>query len=202
MLMLSFVQLISRSGSAYLDEVQANQSYVTSTWLGSIQSFLAACNRTVAIPNAWLPKTQQVHDKILMDVFVSFHPGDAILEKLNLVRLYLGVLNFTDITNNTGTEIKPWSLTGIKQARSTLPWPNQERPSEICWVTWKRFLKRHFCVDTRKNQRLNKPLRLTTHLGQWLIAKPYTARNYYFVQSTKNIIKYRNGKFTEYTKAA
>eukprot|EP00957_Ditylum_brightwellii_P056759 4301418-Ditylum_brightwellii.AAC.1 len=107
MLTLSYVQLISEGGLAYLDEVQANQSYVAATWLGSTQSFLASCNGKVAILNAWISKTQCVHDKILMDVFVFSHPGDAILEKLNLVQLYLGVFTLTDITNNIGTEIKP-----------------------------------------------------------------------------------------------
>eukprot|EP00957_Ditylum_brightwellii_P065524 4970230-Ditylum_brightwellii.AAC.1 len=68
-----------------------------------------------------------------MDVFISFHSGDATLEQLNLVCLYLGVLTLADITNKNGTEIEPLALTGTKQARPTLPWPNQERPLEICW---------------------------------------------------------------------
>eukprot|EP00957_Ditylum_brightwellii_P187730 14294761-Ditylum_brightwellii.AAC.1 len=125
-----------------------------------------------------------------------------MLEKLILVRLYLEVLTLTDIMNNNGTEIEPWALTGTKQAGPSLPWLNQERPLKICWITWRCFLKQHFCVDTAKNHRLNKPLQILTYLGQWLTATPYTTRNYYFIPSTKSIIKYRNREFTEYTKAA
>eukprot|EP00957_Ditylum_brightwellii_P059165 4490161-Ditylum_brightwellii.AAC.1 len=69
-----------------------------------------------------------------MDVFVASHPGDATLEKLNMVRLYLGVLTLADITNDSGTHIEGWALTGAKHACPMIEWPNQEKPSDACWV--------------------------------------------------------------------
>eukprot|EP00957_Ditylum_brightwellii_P067231 5102107-Ditylum_brightwellii.AAC.1 len=83
MIALSFTQLISGSGFAYLNEVTANRSYVPPLWLGCIRSFLASCKGSMIIADAWAPEIQRRHDKILIDVFVDSHPGDATLNKLN-----------------------------------------------------------------------------------------------------------------------
>eukprot|EP00957_Ditylum_brightwellii_P008786 666312-Ditylum_brightwellii.AAC.1 len=76
-----------------------------------------------------------------MDVFVASHPGDATLDKLNRVQLYLGALTVANITNDSGTHITAWALTGAKQACPTIQWPNQGKPSDNCWVTYQQFLK-------------------------------------------------------------
>eukprot|EP00957_Ditylum_brightwellii_P121036 9231476-Ditylum_brightwellii.AAC.1 len=76
-----------------------------------------------------------------MDVFVTSHPGNATLDKLNRVQLYLGALTLADSTNDSGTHIAAWVLTGAKQTHQTIKWPNQEKSSDKCWVTWRRFLK-------------------------------------------------------------
>eukprot|EP00957_Ditylum_brightwellii_P121765 9285653-Ditylum_brightwellii.AAC.1 len=83
MIALSFTQLISGSGFAYLNEVVANRSYVPPSWLGCIGSFLASCKESMIIPDAWTLKIQRRHDAIMMDVFTASHPGNATLDKLN-----------------------------------------------------------------------------------------------------------------------
>eukprot|EP00957_Ditylum_brightwellii_P132646 10115318-Ditylum_brightwellii.AAC.1 len=85
---------------------------------------------SVVIPRVWLPKIQWINDMILIDVFCSSHPSDATLEKLNLVRLYLGVITLADLTNDAGTEIESWALTGERRVRPTIEWPNQEKPAD------------------------------------------------------------------------
>eukprot|EP00957_Ditylum_brightwellii_P148510 11307668-Ditylum_brightwellii.AAC.1 len=76
-----------------------------------------------------------------MDAFSSSHPSDATLGKLNSVQLNLGVITLADITNNAGTEIKPWALTGEMRACPTIEWPIQEKPADMCFIMWCRFLK-------------------------------------------------------------
>eukprot|EP00957_Ditylum_brightwellii_P172335 13119819-Ditylum_brightwellii.AAC.1 len=68
-----------------------------------------------------------------MDVFVASHPGNATLEKLTRVQLKLGALTLADITNDSGTHIEAWALTGAKCACSTIKWPNHKKPSDECW---------------------------------------------------------------------
>eukprot|EP00957_Ditylum_brightwellii_P026728 2021372-Ditylum_brightwellii.AAC.1 len=87
------------------------------------------------IPDAWTPKIQRRNNSILMNVFVASHLGNATLDKLNRVQLYLGALTLADITNDSGTHIAAWALTGAKRAHPTTEWPNQEKPSDKCWVT-------------------------------------------------------------------
>eukprot|EP00957_Ditylum_brightwellii_P169889 12930786-Ditylum_brightwellii.AAC.1 len=65
-----------------------------------------------------------------MDVFVALHPGDATLDKLNRVQLYLGALTLADITNDSSTHIAAWALTGAKCVCPMIEWPNQEKPSD------------------------------------------------------------------------
>eukprot|EP00957_Ditylum_brightwellii_P031783 2410272-Ditylum_brightwellii.AAC.1 len=137
-----------------------------------------------------------------MDVFCSSHPGDAKLEKLNLIWLYLGVITLAaDLTNNAGTEIKPWALTGERRVRPTIKWPNQEKPADSCFIMWRRFLKKHFCTNAKRTHQLNKPLRLSTPLGLWLTDTPCSTRAFYYCPSSHTIIDYGNGSFSEYTRA-
>eukprot|EP00957_Ditylum_brightwellii_P095743 7294888-Ditylum_brightwellii.AAC.1 len=137
MIALSFAQVVSGSRFAYLKEVMANRTYVPATWLDSICSFLSVCKGSVVIPKAWLPKKQRINDTLLMDAFCSSHPGDTTLKKLNLVRLYHGVITLADITNDAGTVIKPWALTGEMRAQPTIEWPNQEKPADTCFIRWR-----------------------------------------------------------------
>eukprot|EP00957_Ditylum_brightwellii_P211328 15366049-Ditylum_brightwellii.AAC.1 len=130
-----------------------------------------------------------------------FHPGDATLEKLNLVRLYLGVVTLADLTNDAGTEIKPWVLTGERRVCPTIEWPNQEKPADSCFITWHQFLKKHFCTNAKRTHCLNKPLCLSTPLGSWLTDTPYSTRSFYYCPSSHSIIHYVNGSFSEYTRA-
>eukprot|EP00957_Ditylum_brightwellii_P065948 5001105-Ditylum_brightwellii.AAC.1 len=88
------------------------------------------------IPDAWTLKIQRRNNAILMDEFVASYPGNATLDKLNRVQLYLGALTLAGTTNDSGTHIAAWALTGAKRAFPTIEWPNQEKRSDECWVTW------------------------------------------------------------------
>eukprot|EP00957_Ditylum_brightwellii_P144203 10987616-Ditylum_brightwellii.AAC.1 len=68
MIALSYSQLVVGSGLPYLSEVIGDRSYVPALWLNSIRTFLCLFKGTMIIPNAWLPKPQHDHDKIIMDV--------------------------------------------------------------------------------------------------------------------------------------
>eukprot|EP00957_Ditylum_brightwellii_P122032 9306699-Ditylum_brightwellii.AAC.2 len=61
-----------------------------------------------------------------MNIFGATIPGNSNLQRLNTVQLYLGVVALADITNDEGTAIMVWTLSGEKQGQPTIPWPNQE----------------------------------------------------------------------------
>eukprot|EP00957_Ditylum_brightwellii_P004684 355915-Ditylum_brightwellii.AAC.1 len=94
----------------------ANRSYVPTSWLSNIRTFLRTCNGSILIPDLWLPHPQWDFDKIFMDVFEATTPSETTLEKLNIVRLYLGVLTLADIVSNDRRNILPWDLTDRSRA--------------------------------------------------------------------------------------
>eukprot|EP00957_Ditylum_brightwellii_P105597 8050926-Ditylum_brightwellii.AAC.1 len=128
MIALSYTQLVAGCSLLYLQEVASNRSYVPTSWLGNIRTFLQLCNGKLIILNAWLPHTQCEHDQVLMDVFESAKPSPTILEQLNMVQLYLGVLTLADIASDDGQSILPWALTGCNKAKPMILWPNQAMP--------------------------------------------------------------------------
>eukprot|EP00957_Ditylum_brightwellii_P019739 1489984-Ditylum_brightwellii.AAC.1 len=71
-----------------------------------------------------------------MGVFEAAKPSEATLEKLNMVRLYLGILTLADIISNDGRNILSWALTGRSRAKLMIPWPNQGMPLDSHWVLW------------------------------------------------------------------
>eukprot|EP00957_Ditylum_brightwellii_P160548 12222133-Ditylum_brightwellii.AAC.2 len=128
MIALSYAQLVAGSSEPYLQEITANKSYVPTSWLSNIRTFLRSCKGSILIPDLLLLHLQQDFDKILMDVFEATKPSNTTLGKLNTVQLYLGALTLADIISNNGRNILPWALTGRSKAKPMIPWPNQGMP--------------------------------------------------------------------------
>eukprot|EP00957_Ditylum_brightwellii_P087715 6679758-Ditylum_brightwellii.AAC.1 len=87
----------------------------------------------MTIHNACPPAPQQVHDKIMMDVFGTLQLLALTLTQLNTVMLYLGALTLADIVSNDGYYIMDWALTGRTKEKPMIQWPNQGMPTNICW---------------------------------------------------------------------
>eukprot|EP00957_Ditylum_brightwellii_P089848 6842431-Ditylum_brightwellii.AAC.1 len=85
MIALSYAQLVAGCSLPYLQEVMTNRSYIPPSWLSNIRTFLHLCKGKITIPVSWLPRQQQEHDQILMDVFESVKLATHLLERLNAV---------------------------------------------------------------------------------------------------------------------
>eukprot|EP00957_Ditylum_brightwellii_P129478 9876432-Ditylum_brightwellii.AAC.1 len=97
-----------------------------------------------------------------------------------MVQLYLGVLTLVDIVSDDGRHIQPWALSGCSKAKPMIPWQNQGRLPDRCWVIWRRFLKTCFAPTTQKSHRLIQPIKLHQQLGEWKTKSPYTVQEYYY----------------------
>eukprot|EP00957_Ditylum_brightwellii_P036622 2774595-Ditylum_brightwellii.AAC.1 len=133
-----------------------------------------------------------------MDTFERMKPSIGTLEQLNNVRLFLQALTLTDLANNAGTHIEPWTLPETRVAKVLMHWPNQERPPEQSWALWQRFLKKAFVPNASKAHRLNKPLPLPAPLGDWTTKQPYTDCKFSFNQESGNIFVYKDNAFHIY----
>eukprot|EP00957_Ditylum_brightwellii_P035985 2726459-Ditylum_brightwellii.AAC.1 len=172
------------TGLPFLHEVVANRSYVPASWLYSIRTFLCLCKGKVSMPNAWLPIPQQSYNQIIMDVFGTLQFSLLTLERLNAVRLYLGVLTLADIVSDNGYYIMDWALTGQTKAKPMIPWPNQGMPFNVCWDLWHKYLKQCFSPTTSRSHQLNKSIKLHQPLGEQTTRSLYAAWQYYYAQCT------------------
>eukprot|EP00957_Ditylum_brightwellii_P127134 9693006-Ditylum_brightwellii.AAC.1 len=66
-----------------------------------------------------------------MDVFEDKKTGNATLDHLNRVQLYLGATTLTDLCDDNGMYIQSEALTGKVRLRPLTPWPNQDKPSPL-----------------------------------------------------------------------
>eukprot|EP00957_Ditylum_brightwellii_P154262 11739527-Ditylum_brightwellii.AAC.1 len=104
MIALSYTQLVTGSGQPYLQEVETDRSYLPATWLSNIRTILCLYKGKLFVSDACCPTPQHVNNQILMDIFERRKPLKDTLEKLNAVRLYLGILTVSDITTDNGAQ--------------------------------------------------------------------------------------------------
>eukprot|EP00957_Ditylum_brightwellii_P070722 5375277-Ditylum_brightwellii.AAC.1 len=127
-------------------------------------------------------------------------PGNATLDHLNCVRLYLGATTLADICDDNRKYIRCELLTGTVQLRPMTPWPNQEKPSQLSWRVWRRFLRNCFATKISKNSRLDKDWPLDEDLGLWITTTPLIWRQAYIDPNNDTLYaRDENGSFSIYT---
>eukprot|EP00957_Ditylum_brightwellii_P054795 4152261-Ditylum_brightwellii.AAC.1 len=128
-------------------------------------------------------------------------PGNATLDHLNRVRLYIGATTLADICNDNRKYIQSKLLTGKWQLRPTTPWPNQEKPTKLSWRVWRRFLRNCFAPRVPKNLTLDKDWRLDADLGLWTKSQPLTSRRAYFDSNRDTLYaRNKNGSYSLYNR--
>jgi hypothetical protein len=83
-----------------------------------------------------------------------------------------------------GRYIPPDRFTGRWRARSTLKWPRQPPPTPEMWITFRRLIKRAFCLR-HKGALIKYQVALEKHLGAWYDADRHIE---YDVYRSKNVI--------------
>eukprot|EP00957_Ditylum_brightwellii_P095307 7259550-Ditylum_brightwellii.AAC.1 len=104
---------------------------------------------------------------MLMEIFEEDKPGNAALDHLNRVRLFLGVTTLADICDDDGKKILAKALIGYKRFRPVTQWPNQEKSSKYSWQLWRWFLCKYFAQIVPKNAKLDSDWVLDEDLGVW-----------------------------------
>jgi hypothetical protein len=136
-------------------------TWLDSCWLVSFWKFITKVGLVITLRQQWLPVIARQADIALMDHFITQGYKASQFIQLNRCRLYLQVITLTDIVSADGTCIIPDILAGIplSDRRSSLKWPNQQRPPAKDWAVWLSAL--------RSLQPRNK---LVTPLGNWLVS--------------------------------
>eukprot|EP00957_Ditylum_brightwellii_P060918 4624024-Ditylum_brightwellii.AAC.1 len=126
-------------------------------------------------------------------------PGNATLDHLNRVRLYLGATTLADLCDDNGMYIRSEALTGKVRLRPLTPWPNEDKPSPLSWRVWCRFLRKCFATTVSPTTQLDKNWPLDEDLGLWTATTPMIWRRAY-IDPVNDTLYSRddNGSFTLY----
>jgi hypothetical protein len=153
---LSYLQLTVGSTTSILNMPStAYDSIVEKGWLQSFWAFLTRSDFSIQLTDQWLPSITREHDIALMDHFIAQGFSASKLRLLNQCRLYLQVITLADLTSADGKHLIPDVFIGcpLTDRKSTLKWPNQQRPTTTKWELWSTAL----CTLQPRN-RLNRPL--------------------------------------------
>jgi len=136
---------------------------VEECWLKSVWKYISSQdNLRIKGWNIKIPPYRD-HDVNLMETFAADDKIDLCdLQTLNKCRLYLEVINLSDITNGYGTHFTCKALNGQKDSsrQSTYKWTSPRRPGETAWQMWRDALQHVF--GTELDQTL-----LYQPLGYW-----------------------------------
>ncbi len=147
---ISYTQLLVGSGSSFFSILFSKyKKWLNHNRLTSLWEFTDKIQLQLTIKREWIPTLPRERDIFLMDYFVRQQYKSSDLKLLNQCRLYLQVLSLTDICSADGANIVTPICNGLKlvDRRSTLHWPEQERPSKVAWNLW-RVATEHLAGDS------------------------------------------------------
>jgi hypothetical protein len=151
-----------------------------SSWLTSVWRFMDRLKIKLDMAQAWFPQSPKGNDINLMDYFLAKCTPIDHLQSINRCRLYLQLINLSDMTSADGRYLIPQAVQGhrLKDRRSTLAWPTQQRPSRADWQIWSNALS-----PLSSSGVLIRPVDMCLRQShqEWLL---YLDNNYNLFQST------------------
>jgi hypothetical protein len=139
---LTYLQLLSGSGTFFMNQDPSTYSWIDTGWLHSLWVFTSHHSLHFYYPKQWLPLKSRQNDKFFMEIFNTLKGTYKDMEILNRCRLFLQVITLSDITNAAGDRLIIEAKTGLllSSRPSSLLWPNQGPPSQANWKVWKHYL--------------------------------------------------------------
>jgi len=163
---MSFLQLLTGSGSLCMNQPIRDYQWIETGWLTSLWDYVNTVQIQFIYPNHWLPNLPRQGDAFIMEQFIKMKLPNSIMERLNRCRLYLQALTISDLVSADGIRFLPSVKKGIplEERRSSLLWPHQGPPTKADWQIWSNALSH---LET--NGQLTQPLgawQATSH-QQW-----------------------------------
>ena len=123
--------------------------YTTSTWTTQLRNFMGMHNLCIECTRGWQPRTQCVHDQMIMSLFLNKRISDYLLFHLNACRMYLQVTSLADIVTADGRYIRPEIVecNRIAQRSSQWTWPQQPDPTLQQQDNWKEAITKHLLTQ-------------------------------------------------------
>jgi ribonuclease HI len=138
-------------------------TYITNNWFTHVKDYCNKIAAQIPIKNVWVPHLTREYDIILMDI-VRYLPIPPIHKRgFNNWRIYFQANTLASLTNHSGTKLEAVYFKRKEvidfRPRSTLNWPNQQRPSRSTFRIWVNTLRAIINFSDNGD--------LPQHLGAW-----------------------------------
>ncbi|OEU08199.1 hypothetical protein FRACYDRAFT_249987 [Fragilariopsis cylindrus CCMP1102] len=151
-----------QSGVTYplLEHPGRNLEHMNGKVIPGLRKYLDEIDGQISLHTNYIRKQLRTNDKSIMERVVELDFTQNQKERINCVRMYLGVMYLSEICNTAGDRLQ----TGIEENKHdkevytvTLHAPKQKQPNSYSWKFWKKAIQ-SFTTDGRK---------LNEQLGPW-----------------------------------
>ena len=165
---LSWWQLFIGVSMPLWESPQIRIKQIKHDWFASVRTFLATINGSLHIPsvNKNIQELLRFNDTAIMDHISNSKKSTQEQERINRVRLWLGVHSIAEITTADGKCITREAWEGTRKRFTRTLWPYQPKPGPLSFRAWQRFLadkflKGHCPLVNAKKRNLDLEIPLT-----------------------------------------
>jgi hypothetical protein len=151
-----------QAGVAYplLEHPESILDYVNGKVIPGMRAYLDTIDGKIKLNNTYIRSKLRTNDKSIMERVAEMEFTTNQRERINCVRMYLGVMYLSEICNEDGKSLQK-GIEDNKHNKTTytvsLTRPKQQKPNSYSWKFWKKAI-RSFTTDDKK---------LELELGPW-----------------------------------
>jgi hypothetical protein len=143
-----------------LENTDEEIDYVKGNVIPATRKYLDEIGGKIHIDNKYIRPKLRTEDKCIMERAIKMKFTTIQMERINCVRMYLGVMYMSEICNEEGTAVREGYEYGTNDQdvyKITLTTPKQTKPNVASWKLWWKVI-RSFTTDNNK---------LIKQLGEW-----------------------------------
>jgi hypothetical protein len=183
-LRILYIWTVLQAGVTFplLEQPGTNLDYVKGKVIPATRGYLKDIDAQIHLDNTFIRSPLRIDDKSIMDMVIKLELTAKQRERINCVRLYLGVMFISEICTIAGTSFRPGIEDGTYDEdayRTTLTKPNQIKPNISSWNLWRDALQTLTTDGTT----------LINALGSWTLDHSKSGRwKSYVLNSDHNIV--------------
>jgi hypothetical protein len=143
-----------------LEKTDVGLDYVKGNVIPATRKYLKDIGGKIHINNKYRRTKLRTEDECIMEKAIEMNLTTNQMERINCVRMYLGVMYMSEICNEEGTAIREGyedSTNRQETYKITLTIPKQKKPNTSSWKLWWKVLQSFTTGDSK---------RLTKGLGE------------------------------------
>ena len=180
------------------EDTKTEIQYVKGKVIPATRRFLSEIDSKIHLDNTFIRPKLRSNDVSIMDRAITMELTDIQLERINCVRMFLGIMYLSEICTISGRYIRKGIFNNTHKTKVynvTMLKPKQKAPNNRSWRLWKRVLQT-FTINTITNN----SRKLITPLAEWTNNHSKSGRWETYQAHDKKIYKYKQSQegTTEY----